>query len=122
MYDICAHCSLPKSAIIAPGLLKKKEEMMNKFAWAAKTLLWISGASHFGSFKVLHQCRHYCREHLYSQISLKVRDSEEKSAFPSRLPLSHNIAQLAAISIDSGILVSLCASAHHPYKTLATGE
>ena len=26
MYDICAHISLPTSAIIAPGLLKKKED------------------------------------------------------------------------------------------------
>ena len=55
MYDVCAHSSLPTSAILALGLLKKKEErkMMNNFAWAAITHFWISGASqaHFRSFK-----------------------------------------------------------------------
>ena len=64
----------------------------------------------------------YCREHLYSQISLKVWDSEEKWGFSSRLLLRHHIAWWDTFSIDPGILVSLYASAHHPYTTLTTGE
>ena len=98
--------------------------MMNNFAWAAKTLFWISGApqAHFGSFKGLYQRGYYCREHLCSQTSLKAWDSEEKQVFLSRLPLSCHIAQLATYPIDPGILISLYTSAHHPYTTLATGE
>ena len=67
--------------------------MMNNFAWAEKTLFWISGASqvHFSIFKGLHQCGYYFREHLYSQTSLKAWDNEEKQAFSSRLPLSRHI-------------------------------
>ena len=36
MYDVFVHNSLPTSAILALGLLKKKErkKMMNNFAWA----------------------------------------------------------------------------------------
>ena len=103
------------------GLLKKKDE---QFCVGSKALFWISGASqaHFGSFIGLHKCGYYFREHLYSQISLKAWDSEEKQAFSSRLPLSRHIAQLATYPIDPGILISLYASAHHPYTTLATGE
>ena len=56
MYDVCDHSSLQKSAIIALGLLKKKEEelVMNNFAWAEIMLFRISGASqaYFGSLKV----------------------------------------------------------------------
>ena len=127
MYDVCAHSSLPTSAILALGLLKKKEERrrkMNNFAWAAITYFRIFGASqaYFGRFKGCYQCGYYCREHLYSQISLKVWDSEEKQAFSSRLPLSRHFAPLAAFSIVPGIIISLYASAHHPYTTLATGE
>ena len=66
MYDVCPHNSLPTSAILALGLYN--------FAWAAITLLRISGASqvHFGSLKGCYQCEYYCRECLYSQFSLKV--------------------------------------------------
>ena len=119
MYDVCAHSSLPTSAILALGLLKKKEER-----WWTKYFFWISSASqaHFSSFKGLHQRGYYFREHLYSQTSLKAWDSEEKQAFSSRLPLSRHIARLATYPIDPGILISLYASAHHPYTTLATGE
>ena len=64
---------------------------MNNFVWAVITLALfrISGASqaYFGSLKGCYQCGYYCRERLYSQISLKVWDSEEKLAFSSRLPL-----------------------------------
>ena len=97
---------------------------MNNFAWAVKTLFWISGApqAHFGSFKGLYQRGYYCREHLYSQTSLKAWDSEEKQAFSSRLPLSCHIAWLATYPIDPGILISLYTSAHQPYTTLATGQ
>ena len=51
-----------------------KTEMMNNFAWAAIMLFRISGASqaYFGSLKGCYQRRYYCRERLYSQISLKV--------------------------------------------------
>ena len=70
----------------------------------------------------LHQCRCYFREHLYSQTSIKAWDSKEKQAFSSRLPLSRHIAWLATYPIDPGILISLYASAHHPYTTLATSE
>ena len=81
----------------------------------------ISGTSqaYFGSFKdsYLHRC--YCKECLYSHISLKVWDDEEKSAFLLRLPLRQHIA---TFSVDSGILISLYASVHHPHTTLATGE
>ena len=98
---------------------------MNKyFCVGGKTLFWISSVSqvHFGSFKDCYQYGYYCRERIYSQISLKVWDSEEKSAFSSRLPVGCHIAQLAIFSFDSGILLSLYASAHHPYTTLATSE
>ena len=79
MYDVCAHSSLPTSAILVLGLLEKKK-MMNNFTWAAIMHFRISGASqaYFDSFKDCYQCAYYCRECLYSQISLKVCDSEEK--------------------------------------------
>ena len=94
--------------------------MMNKFAWAVITHFRISCTSqaYFGSFKGRYQCGYYCRECLYSQISLKVWDSEEKLAFSSTLPLRHHIAQWGTFSVDPGILLSLYASAHHPYTTL----
>ena len=41
MYNVCVHNSLPTSAILALGLLKKKErrrKKMNNFAFVAKTL------------------------------------------------------------------------------------
>ena len=96
---------------------------MNNFAWATLTHFRISGTSlaYFGRFKGCYQRRYCCKECLYSQISLKVWDSEEKLAFSS-LPLSHHIAWWGTFSVDPGILVSLYASAHHPYTTLATGE
>ena len=97
---------------------------MNNFAWAAIMHFRISGASraYFGRFKGCYQCGYYCRECLYSQISLKVWDSEEKPAFLSRLPLRRHIARWDTFSVDSGIVVSFYASAHHPYTTLVTGE
>ena len=97
---------------------------MNNFAWSAITHFRISGTSqaYFDSFKGCYKCGYYCREHLYSQISLKVWDSEETLAFSSRQPLRRHIAQLGTFSVNPGILVSLYASAHHPYTTLATGE
>ena len=127
MYDVCAHSSLPTSAILALGLLKKKEErkmMMNNFAWMAITHFWISGASqaYFGSLKGCYQCGYYYRECLYSQISWKVRDSKEKLAFSPGLPLKCHIAWLGTFSVDPGIVVSFFASAPHPYTTLAIDE
>ena len=126
MYDICAHSSLPTSAILVLDLLKKKEErkMMNNFTWAAITLFRLSRASqaYFGSLKGCYQCRYYCRERLYSQISLKVWDSEEELAFSLRMPLRRHIARLGMFSVDPGIVVSFYASAHHPYTTLAIDE
>ena len=97
--------------------------MMNNFVWVAIMLFRISGTSqaYFGSLKGCYQCRYYCRECLYSQISLKVWDSEEKLVFLSRLPLRRHIARWCTFSVDPGILVSLYASARHPYTTLATG-
>ena len=98
--------------------------MMNNFAWAAIMLFRISGASqaYFGRFKGCYQRGYYCRERLYSQISLKVWDSEEKLAFSSRLPLRRHIARLGTFSVDPGIVVSFYASAHHPQTTLAIDE
>ena len=58
MHDICAHSSLPTSAINALCLLKKKKDgKMNNFAWAvvsSEMSFWISGTSqaYFGSLKV----------------------------------------------------------------------
>ena len=71
MYYVVARNSLPTSAISALGLLKK---MMNNFAWAAIMLFRISGTyqAYFGGFKGCYQWGYYCRECLYSQISLKV--------------------------------------------------
>ena len=127
MYDVCVHSSLPALAILALGLLKKKErrkkqKMMNNFAWAVITHFRISGTSwaYFGMFKGCYQCGYYCRECLYSQISLKAWDSKEKPVFLSRLPLRHHIAWCGMFLVDSGIVVSLYASVHHPYTTLAT--
>ena len=126
IYDICAHNSLPTSAILVLGLLEKKErrKMMNNFTWAAITLFRISGASqvYFGSLKGCYQRGYYCRECLYSQISLKVWDSEEKLAFSLRLPLRRHIGRLGMFSVDPGIVVSFYASAHHPHTTLAIDE
>ena len=122
MYDVCTHSSLPTSAILALGLLKKKEEEEGEeSAWAAIWHFRFSGTSqvYFGSF---YQHGYYCRECLYGQISLKVSDSETILAFSSRLPLRrHHIAWLGTFSVDPNILVSLYASAHHPHATLATG-
>ena len=97
---------------------------MNNFMWAAKMLFWISGAlqTYFGSLKGCYQRGCYCRERLYSQISLKVWDSKEKLAFSSRLPLRRHIARLGTFSVDPGIVVSFYASAHHPHTTLAIDE
>ena len=97
---------------------------MNNFAWTVITHFRISGASraYFGRFKGFHQRGYYCRDCLYSQISLKVWDSEEKLALSSRPPLRGHIARWGTFSVDSGIVISLYASAHHPYTTLATGE
>ena len=97
---------------------------MNNFAWAAIMLFRISGASqaYFGRFKGCYQRGYYCRERLYSQISLKVWDSKEKLAFSSRLPLRRHIAWLGTFSVDPGIVVSFYASTHHQYTTLAIDE
>ena len=97
---------------------------LNNFAWAAKTLFWMTGTSraHFSRFKGFYQCRYYFRECLYSLTSLKLETAKKKTAFLSRLPLSRHIAWLATFSIDPDILISLYASAHHPYTTLATDE
>ena len=43
-------------------------------------------------------------------------------AFSSGQPLKRHVARWGTFSVDSGIVVSLYASAHHPYTTLATGE
>ena len=97
---------------------------MKNFAWAKITLFRIFGTSQacFGSHEHCYQCKYYCRERLYSQINLKVWDSEEKLAFLSRLPLRRHIARLGTFSVDPGIVVSLFASAHHPHTTLAIDE
>ena len=90
MYNVCAHNSLPPSAILVLGILKKKEDD-EQFLGAAKMLLLDIWRSYFGSLKGCYQRRYYYRECLYCQIRLKVRDSEEKLAFLSRLPLRcHN--------------------------------
>ena len=114
MYDVCVHSSLPTSANLVLGLLEKKEERKNNFVWAAITHFKISGAYqvHFGSFKGCYQCGYYCKERLYSQISLKVWDSGENWCFLLRLPLRSHIARLGTFSVDPGIFVSLYASAH----------
>ena len=99
---------------------------MNNFVWAVITLALfrISGASqaYFGSLKGCYQCGYYCRERLYSQISLKVWDSEEKLVFLLRLPLRHHIAWLGTFSVDPGIIVCFYASTHHPHTTLVIDE
>ena len=105
-------------------LAEKELKMMNNFAWVVIMNFWISGTSqvYFGSLKGCYQCGYYCRECLYSQISPKVWDSEEKLVFLSRLPLRHHIARLGTFSVDPGIVVSFCASAHHPHTSLVTDE
>ena len=45
-----------------------------------------------------------------------------KLVFLSKLPLRRHIARWGTFSVEPGILVSLYASAHHPYTTLATSE
>ena len=86
--------------------------MMNNFAWAAKILFWISGASqvYFGSLKGCYQ-RGYYKAY-----------SKEEMVFSSRLPLRSHIAQLGMFSVNPGIVVSFYASAHHPYTILAIDE
>ena len=70
MYDVCAHSSLPTSAIIVLGLLKK---MMKNFAWAAKNTFKMAFQEHIlAVVKGCYQCGDYCKECLYCQNSLKV--------------------------------------------------
>ena len=116
MYDVCVHSNLPVLAILALGLLKKKDD--EQFCVGGNNAFRISGTSqaYFGRFEGCYQCGYYCRECLYSQISLKVWDSEEKLAFSSRLPLRRHIARWGTFSVDPSIVVSLYASAHHPYN------
>ena len=101
---------------------------MNNFAWEAITLFRIFGASqaYFCSLKGCYQYRYYCRECLYSQISLKVWDSDEKN-WRFRWDclwdtILHDWACLGTFSVYLGIALSFCASAHHSHTTLATGE
>ena len=95
--------------------------MMKNFAWAAITHFRISGSSqvHFCSFKGCYQHWYYCRERLYSQISRKLWENEEKPAFLLRLPLRHHIAWFGTFSVDPGHVVSFYANAYHPHTTLA---
>ena len=81
----------------------------------------ISSASqvYFGSLKGCYQCRCYCKERLYSQISLKVG---QQMAFSLRLLLRCPIEWLAKFSVDPGILVSLYASTHCWYITVANNK
>ena len=67
MYNVCAHNSLPTSAILVLGLLKKKKKK-EQFRMGDEALFWISGASqaYFGSLKDCYQRGYYCRESLYS--------------------------------------------------------
>ena len=121
MYDVFAHNSLPTSAILALGLLKKKEWTILR---GRRYCFLGSGASqaYFGGFEGCYQCGYYYRERIYSQINLKVWDSEEKLAFSSRLPLRRHIARLGTFSVDPGIVVRFYASAHHLYTTVAIDE
>ena len=97
---------------------------MNNFAWAVIT-----------HFRILALHKHILAglkvatnadttfENAYTVKSAwKVWDSEEKLAFSLRLPLRRHIARLGMFSVDPGIVVSLYASAHHPYTTLAIDE
>ena len=75
MYDVCVHKQLANISHFGVRLAGKgRRKKMNNFAWAAIMLFRISGASqaYFGSLKGCYQCGYYCRERLYSQISLKV--------------------------------------------------
>ena len=97
--------------------------MINNFTWVAKTLFWISGTSqaYFGSLNGCYQRRYYCRERLYSQSAWKYETAKKNWHF-RRDCLWDHIAWLGMFSVNFGIVVSLYASAHHPYTTLATGE
>ena len=63
MYDVFAHNSLPTSAILALGLLEKKEEDDEQFCVGDDNAFRISGASqaYFGGFKGCYQRGYYCR-------------------------------------------------------------
>ena len=88
-------------------------------------LFRISGASqaYFGRFKGCYQCRYYCSERLYSQIYPEsVRQQRKTGVFIETASETSNCTMGQHFSVDPGVLVSLYASAHHPYTTLATGE
>ena len=109
------------SLSVAAILFSSHSYNLNNFAWAVIMLFRISGAlqAYFGSLKGCYQHRYYCRECLYSQISVRQR---RKLTFSLRLPLRRHIAQLGMFSVDAGIVVSFYASAHHPYTTPAVDE
>ena len=92
MYDVCVHSSYPASAILALGLLKKKEE---------KWTILCGRQQHILGYLVLHKrilavlkvatCTNAdstLENAIYSQISLKMWDSEEKLAFSLSLAAS----------------------------------
>ena len=49
----------------------------------------------------------------------KCGTAKKKLTFSSRLRLRCHIARLGTFSVDPSIVVSFCASSHHPYTTLA---
>ena len=83
MYDVCVHNSLPALAILALGLLKKKEKDDGQFVWAVITHFRISGASraYFGRFKGCYQHGYYCRKCLYSQSAWKCKTAKKNWRF-----------------------------------------
>ena len=87
---------------------------------AVITLFRISGASqvYFDSFKGCYQHGYYCRECLYSQISLKVWDSMTAKKNWHFHQDWRYIAQLGIFSVDPGIVVSFYSSAH-PHTTMS---
>ena len=77
MHDVGTHSSLPTSAIIALGLLEKKEKEEDKqFYMGGKKCileyLAIHKYNYFSSSKGFYQCGYYCKEHLYTQNRLKI--------------------------------------------------
>ena len=86
---------------------------VNNLVWAVIMHFRISSASrvYFGSFEGRYKRGYYCRERLYSQISLKVRDSKKNWHFRQDCLWDCMIRYMySTFSVDLGILVSLYTS------------
>ena len=118
MYDVFAHSSLPTSASLALGFLKKKErrKMMNNFAWVVIMLLgYLALPKRILAVVKVATNADTTVENAYTVKSAwKCETAIKNWRF---LPLRRCFSRWGTFSVDPGILVSLYARTHHPYTT-----